>query len=201
MTNLDDIFKSKDITVPTKVHLVKAMVFFSSHVWMWELGCEEGWESSPKNWCFWTVVLEKTLESPLDCKKIQPVHSKWDQSWLFIGRTYSEAEAPILWPPDVKNWLIGKDPDAEKDWRQEKKATTEDETVGWYHQLNEFEKAPGVGDGQVRPPCCSPWGCKESDMTEQLNWKTLPENRGGIDTFGWALVGQYYYNVCLWQFF
>ena len=110
MTNLDSIFKSRDIILPTKVHLVKAMVF---PVVMWELDCEESW--APMNWCFWTVVLEKTLESPLDCKEIQPVIPKGNQSWIFIGRTDVEAETPILWPPDVKNWLIGKDPDAEKD--------------------------------------------------------------------------------------
>ena len=106
MTNLDRILKSRDTTLPTKVHLVQAMVFFSSHVWMWELDCEESWV--PKNWCFWTVVLEKTLESPLDCKEIQPVRSKGDQSWMFIGRADVEAETPILWPPDVKSWLIWK---------------------------------------------------------------------------------------------
>ena len=113
--------------------------FSCGHVWMWELDCEEGW--APKNWCFWTVVLEKTFKSPLDCKEIQPVHPKGNQSWIFIGRTAAEAETPILWPPDVKNWLIWKDPDAGKDWRQEEKGTTEDEMVGWYHQLSghEFE--------------------------------------------------------------
>ena len=113
--------------------------FSSSHVWMWELDYKESW--APNNWCFWTVVLEKTLESPLDCKEIQPVHPKGDQSWIFIGRTDAEAETPILWPPDVKNWLLRKDPDAGKDWRQEKKGRTEDEMVGWYHRLNghEFE--------------------------------------------------------------
>ena len=113
--------------------------FSSGHVWMWELAYKEGW--ALKNWCFWTVVLEKTLESPLDCKEIQPVHSKRNQSWIFIGRTDAEAEALILWPPDVKNWLIWKDPDAGKDWRQEKKGKTEDEMVGWHHWLNghEFE--------------------------------------------------------------
>ena len=107
--------------------------FSSGHVWMWELDCEESW--APKNWCFWTVVLEKTLESPLDCKEIQPVHPKGDQSRVFIGRTDVKAETPILWPPDAKNWLIGKDPDAGKDWRQEEKGMTEDE-MGWHHQLN-----------------------------------------------------------------
>ena len=137
---------------------------------MWELDCEESWV--PKNWCFGTVVLEKTLESPLDCKEIQPDHPKGDQSWIFIGRTDAEAETPILWPPDAKNWLTGKDPDAEKDWRLEEKGTTEDEMVGWHHRLNghEFELAPGVGDGQGGLACCSLWGCKESGMTEWLNW-------------------------------
>ena len=111
--------------------------FSSSHVWLWELDYKESW--LPKNWCFWTVVLEKTLESPLDCKEIQPVHLKGDQSWVFIGRTDIEAETPILWPPDVKSWLIWKDSDPGKDWRQEKKGTTEDEMVGWHHRLNGYE--------------------------------------------------------------
>jgi len=148
MTNLDSILKSRDITLPTKVHLVKAMVFSSGHVWMWELDYEESWVL--KNWCFWTVVLEKTLESPLDCKEIQPVHPKGDQSWVFIGRTDVEAETPMLWPPHVKSWLIGKDPDAERDWGQEEKGTTEDEMAGWHHRLNghEFGWTPGVGNGQ-----------------------------------------------------
>ena len=110
--------------------------FSSGHVWMWELNYKKCWV--PKNWCFWTVVLEKTLESPLDCKEIQPVHPK-DQSWVFIGRTDAEAETPILWPPDVKIWLIWKDPDAGKDWRQEEKGTTENDMVGWHHQLNGHE--------------------------------------------------------------
>ena len=148
MTDLDSILKSTDITLPTKVHLV--MYFSSIHVWMWELDYKESWV--PKNWCFWTVVLEKTLESPLDCKEIQAVHPKGNQSRLFIGRTDAEAEPPILWPPDVKNWLLGKDPDAGRDWRQEEKGTTEDEMVGWHHQFNghEFEQAPEVNDGQRR---------------------------------------------------
>ena len=113
--------------------------FSSGHVWMWELDCEESW--APKNWCFWTVVLEKTLERPLDCKEMQPVHPKGDQSWVFIGKTDAEAETPILWPPHAKSWLIGKDPDAGRDWGQEEKATTEDEMAGWHHQLDghEFE--------------------------------------------------------------
>ena len=147
MTNLDSILKSRDITLSTKVHLVKAMVFFSGHVWMWKLDCEESW--ALKNWCFWSVVLEKTLESPLDCKEIQPVHPKGDQSWVFIGRTDVEAETPILWPPDAKTWLIWKDPDAGKDWGQEEKEMTEHEMVGWHHWLNGllFGWIPGVGDG------------------------------------------------------
>ena len=121
------------------------------------------------------MVLEKTLESPLDCKEIKPVNPIGNQSWIFIGRTDAEAEAPILWPPDAKSWLFGKDPDAGKDWNQKKKRTTEDERVGWHHWLygHEFVQAPGVGDGQGSLACCSPWGPKESDRTEQLNWLTL----------------------------
>ena len=117
-------------------------------------------------------MLEKTLESPLDCKEIKPVNPKGNQHWIFIGRTDTEAEVPILWPPDAKNWLIGKDLDAEKDWKQEEKGTTEDEMVGWHPQLDgyEFDKAPGVGDGQGSLACCSPWGRKELNMTEWLNW-------------------------------
>ena len=119
------------------------------------------------------MVLERTLESPLDCKEIQPVHPKGDQSWIFIGRTDDKAEAAILWPPDAKNCLIGKEPDAGRDWGQEEKGTTEDETVGWHHRPDghEFEQALGDGDGQGGLVCCNPWGCKESDMTEQQNWR------------------------------
>ena len=153
---------------PTRRHIKKQRHYFadkvppsqsygfsSSHIWMWELDYQESW--ALKNWCFQTVVLEKTLERLLDCKEIQPVHSKGNQSWLFIERT--DAEAPIVWPPEVVSQLIGKDPDAEKDWRQEK-GMTEDEMVGWHHQLDghEFEQAPGVGDGQRGLVCCSPWG-------------------------------------------
>ena len=118
------------------------------------------------------MVLEKTLESPLDCKEIQPVHPKGNQSWIVIGRTDAEAEAPIIWPPNAKNWLIGKAPDAGKDWGQEEKGTTEDEMVGWHHQLigHEFEQALGVGDGQGSLACCSLWSHKEMDTTEQLHW-------------------------------
>ena len=137
MTNLDSIFKSRDITLPTSLSS-QGCGFSSGHVWMWELDCEQSW--APKNWCFWTVVLEKTLASPLDCKEIQPVHPK-DQSWVFIGRTDAEAEIPILWPSHVKSWLIGKDLDAGRDWGQEEKRTTEDEMAGWHHRLDghEFE--------------------------------------------------------------
>ena len=154
MTNLDRILKSRDITLPTNFHLVKA-VFSSSHVWMWELDYKESW--ALKNRCFWTMVLEKTLECPLDCKEIKPVNPKGNQSWIFFGMTDAETNALILWPPDVKNWLTGKDPDAEKDWRQEK-GTTEDEMVGWHHWLNwhEFEQALGVGDRQGSLASCSP---------------------------------------------
>ena len=143
--------------------------FSNSHVWMWELDYKESW--ALKNWCFWTVVLEKTLESPLDCKEIQPVHPKENQSWLFIGKIDAEAETPILWPPDLKYWLIWKDPDAGKDWRQEEQGMTEDEMVEWHHWLNghEFEYSLEVGDGWGGLACSSPWGCKELDMTEWLN--------------------------------
>ena len=139
---------------------------------MWELDYKESW--TPKNWCFWTVVLEKNLESPLDLKEAKPVNPKGNQSWIFIGRTDAEAEALILWPPDAKSWLIWKDPDAGKDWRQEEKGRREDEMVGWYHWLNghEFEQSPGVGDRQGSLACCSSWGRKEVDTTAQLNWLT-----------------------------
>ena len=144
--------------------------FSSSHVWMWELDCEESWV--PKNWCFWTVVLEKTLESPLDFKEIQPVHSRGDWSWVFFGRNEAKAETPLLWPPHVKSWLIGKDSDAGRDWRQVEKGTTEDEMAGWHHGLDErkSEWTPGDGDGQGGLACCNSWGRKELATTEWLNW-------------------------------
>ena len=147
--------------------------FFSNHVWIRELDYKESWAS--KNWCFWTVVLEKTLESPLDCKEIQSVHPKGDQSWVFIGRTDVAAETLILWPPDAKSWLIWKDPEAGKDWGQEKKGMTEDEMIGWLHWLNEhgFGWTLGVGDGWGGLGCCSSWDHKESDMTERLNWTEI----------------------------
>ena len=145
------------------------MIFFSSQVQMWELDHKEG--SAPKNWCFWTVVLDKILESPLDCMEIKPVNPKGNQSWIFIGSTDVEAETPILQPPDVKGWLTGKDPNAGKDWRREEKGTTEDERIGYHHQLDghEFEQALGVADGQGRVVCHSPWVHKDSDMTKWLN--------------------------------
>ena len=132
-------------------------------------GCES-WTICRLNWCSWAVVLEKTLESPLDCKEIQPVHPKGNQSWIFIRRTDAEAEALMLWLPEAKSWLIRKEPDAGKDWRQEK-GMTEDKMVGWHHQLygHVFEHAPGDGEGQGSLACCSPWGRKESDTTERLN--------------------------------
>ena len=152
--------------------------FSSSHVWMWELDYKESWEL--KNWCFWTVVLEKTLESPLDCKEIQPVHLKADQSCMFIGRTDVEAETPILWPPYSKSWLIGKDPDAGRDWGQEEKRMTEDEMVGCHHWINghEFGWTLGTGDGQGVLACCLLRGHRESETTEQLNWTEL---KGVVD--------------------
>ena len=174
MTNLDSIFKSRDISLPTKVRLVKAMIF---PVVMY--GCES-----------WTVkraelrridafelcvVLEKTLESPLDCKEIQPVHSKGDQPWVFFGRNDAKAETPVLWPPHAKSWLTGKDPDAGRDCGQEEKGTTEDEMAGWHHRLNgpEFKWTPGVGVGQAGRACCNSWGHNESNTTEWLNWTEL----------------------------
>ena len=142
--------------------------FSSGHVWIWELDHKESWVL--KNWSFWNVVLDKTLQSLLDCKEIQLVNPKGNHAW--IRRTDAEAEIPILWPPHAKSWLIGKDPDAGRDWRQEEMGTTEDEMAGWHHWLDghDSEQTPGVGDGQGRLACCSPWGCKELDTTEQLYW-------------------------------
>ena len=155
---------------------------------MWELDCEEDWASN--NWCVWTVVL-KTLEGPLDCKEIQPVHSEGDQPWDFFGRKetsleVSKAETPVLWPPHGKNWLIGKDFDAGRDWGQEEKGTTENEMSGWHHWLDERESewTPGAGDGQGGPACCDSWGCKESDMTERLNWTELKGDQS------WVFIGR-----------
>ena len=140
----------------------------------WTMKKAERWRIDALELCCWRRLL-----SPLDCKEIQPVHPKGNKSWIFIGRTDAEAETPMLWPPDAKNWLIRKDPDAGKDWRWEEKGTTEEEMVGWHHWLDghEFEQAPGVGDGQGSLVCCSPWGCRELDMTEWLNWTELSDTK------------------------
>ena len=183
MTNLDSILKSRDITLPTNVCLVKAMVF---SVVMY--GCESWTVKKAEHrriddfelWC-WRGL----FESPLDCKEIQPVHPKGDQSWVFIGRT--DAETPIIWPPCAKSWLIGKDPDAGRDCGQEEKGTTEDEMAGWHHWLDvhEFEWTPGTGDGQGGLLWCDSWGCKESDTTEWLNW-TEPHFKSLFRGFSWV---------------
>ena len=156
--------------------------FSSGHVWMWVLDYKESWVQN--NWCFWLVVLEKTLESSLDCKEIQAVNPKGDQSWVFIGRTDVEAKTLILWPPDAKSWLTGKDPDAGKDWRQEEKGTTEDGMVGWHHRLNGhgFGWTQGVGDGQGGLACCGSRDRKELDTTERLNWTELGDLKFTLDT-------------------
>ena len=181
---LKDIWSWKESYEQSRQHIKKQRHYFankgpssqgygfsSGHVWMWELDCKDSWV---QNWCFWTVVLEKTLESPLDSKVIQPVHPKGNQSWTFIGRTDAEAVTAILWPPDAKNWLIWKDPDVRKDWRQEKKGTTEDEMVGCITDSMDMSLSKlGVGDGQGGLVCCSAWGRKESDTTEQLNLTEL----------------------------
>ena len=172
-TNLDSILKGRDMTLTTKVRLVTG--FSCGHVWMWELDCEESW--APKNRCFWTVVLEKTLESPLDCKEIQPLHPEGDQPWVFIGRTDVEAETAIFWPPDAESWLIWRDPVVGKDWRQEK-GTTEDDMVGWHHQLDGhgFGWTLGVGDGQGGLACCS-YGVERS-LTQLSDWTELTSHKG-----------------------
>ena len=146
--------------------------FSSYHVQMYELDHKESWP--PKNWWFWIVVLEKTLNSPLDCN---PVNPKGNQPWIFIGSTDAEAEVPVPWPSDAESWLIGKDSDAGKDWREEEKGTTEDDMVGLHHQLNghEFGKTSEVGDGQGCLACCIPWGCTKSDTTERVNWTKLKD--------------------------
>ena len=167
MTNLDSIFKSRHYFA-NKGLSSQGYSFSSGHVWIWELDCEESW--ALKNWCFWTVVLEKTLESPLDCKEIQLVHPKGNQSWDFFGRTDAKAETPILWPPHTKNWLTGKDSDAGRDWGQEEKETTEDEMAGWHHRLDgrEFECTPGVGDRQGGLACYD--SCSHKEWTQLSYW-------------------------------
>ena len=177
---------------------------------MWELDHKETW--ALKNWCFWTVVLENTLESPLDTKEIQPVHPKGNQSWIFIERTNAEAETPILWPPDAKSWLIGKDPDAGRDWGQEEKGMTEDEMVVWHHWLDghEFEQVLRVGDGQRGLACCSLWGRKESDTPEQLNWTELiqfvvillflEDPRDSLYFFSITAISPFFISCFVWAF-
>ena len=169
MTNLDSIFKSRDITLPTKVHLVKAMVF---PVVMY--GCESWTMKKAEHWRIDAFELWcwKTLDSPLDCKEIQPVHSERDQPWVFFGRNDAKAETPVFWPSHAKSWLIGKDSDAGRDWGQDEKGTTETEMAGWHHWLDghESEWTPAVGDGQGVLACCHSWGRKESDTTERLIW-------------------------------
>ena len=168
MTNLDSILKRRDITLLTKFCIIKAIVFSSSHVWMWELDNKAGW--ALKNWCFWTAVLEKTLESPLDCKEIKPVNPKGNQSWIFIGRTNAEAEAPIFWPPDGEESTHWKRPWCWERLKARGEGATEDEMVGWHHWLDghEFEQSLGVGDGQGSLACCS-HGVAES-WTQVSNW-------------------------------
>ena len=168
MTNLGSILQSRGITLLTNIHIVKVIVFLAVMYECESWPIKEGWQ--PKNWCFRTVVLEKILESPLDCKEIKLVHPKGNQSWIFIERTDVEAEAPILWPPDVKSQLIGNDLDAGKDRGQEEKGVTKDEIVGWHHRLNghKFEQALGDGEGQGSLACCSPWTCKKLDTTKVI---------------------------------
>ena len=172
ITNLDSILESIHITLLTKVHTVQSYDFSSSHVWVWELDHKESW--ALKNWCFWTVKLKKTLEGPLDCKEIKPVHPKGNQSWIFIGRTDAEAEAPVPWPLDVKTWLIGKDPNAGKDWRREEKGTTEDAMVGWHHQLGGYESEKLRELVIEKPGMLQSMGLQSqtqlSDWTE-MNWQ------------------------------
>ena len=177
MTNLDSIFKKQRYYFANKGPSSQGYGFSSGHVWIWELEYKESWV--PKNWCFWTVVLEKILESPLDCKEIQPVYPKGDPSWVFIRKTDAKAETQILWPHHARSWLIGKDSDAGRDWEQEEKGTRmrwggwgEDEVAGWHHWLNGRESVwtPGVGDGQGGLAYCDSWGRKELDTTEWLNW-------------------------------
>ena len=173
MTNLDSIFKSKRHYFANKGPSSQGYGFSCGHVWTWKLDCEESWV--PKNWCFWTVVLEKTLESPLDCKESQPVHSEGDQPWDFFGRNVAKAETPVLWLPHAKSWLIGKHSDAGRDWGAEGEGDDRG-WDGWMASLTrwrESEWTPGDGDGQGGQACCDSWGCKESDTTEWLIWSQL----------------------------
>ena len=172
VTNLDSDIKKRRHHFANKSRFSQSYGFSSSHVRLWALDHKEGWR--PKNWCFQNAVLQKTLESLLNGKEIKPVNPKGNQSWIFIGRTDAEVKTPIHWPPDAKSQLIGKDPDSGKDWGQEEKGAAEDKMVGWHHWLNghEFEQTPGDNEGGGGLACCSPWGHKESDTTEQLNSNT-----------------------------
>ena len=164
--------------------------FSSGHVWMWDLDCEESW--APKNWCFWSVVLEKTPESPLDCKEIHPVHSEGDQPWDFFGRNDAKAETPVFWPPDAKSWLIGKDSDAGRDWGQEEKGMTEDEMAGWHHWLDgrESEWTLGFGDGHGGLACWESLDCRVGhDWATELNWTVCV---GFCHTLTWISHGYLY---------
>ena len=184
MTNLDCLLKSRDYFA-SKVPYSQSYDFSSSHIWVWEMEHnKEGWNL--KNWCFWLVVLKKTLESPLDCKVAKSVSPKGNQSSIFIGRTNAKGDASILWPPDVKSSLIRKDPDDVRDWGQEEKGTTEDKMAGWHHRLNghEFEWTPGIGDGQGDLACCDSWRGKESDTTERLIWSETRFNWFRLDRAG-----------------
>ena len=178
------MLKGRDIPLLTKVCIAKVMAFSSNHVQMWELDHKEGW--ALKNWWFWTMVSEITLESPSDCKEIKPVNPKGNQPWIFVDRLMLKLKSPLLWPPDTKSLLIERDPDAGKDWRQEEKGTTEDKMVGRHHWLDghEFEQALGAGDAQGSLACYSPWGRKELGTTEQLNWLT---NIYIMLTFLWSI--------------
>ena len=173
--------------------------FSSSHLWMWELDYKESW--TLKNWCFWTVVLEKTLGNPLDCKEIQPVHSEGDQPWDFFGRNDAKAETPVLWSPHAKSWLIGKDSNAGRDWGQEEKGMTEDEMAGWHHWLDgrESEWTPGVGHGQGGLACCDSWSRKVLDTTEWLIWSDQVDFLSLSLLFG--LVGIYLVPLTTGYFF
>ena len=180
------LISSWEITAADKGPSIQGYGFSSGHVWMWVLDYKESWVL--KNWCFWTVVLEKTLESPLDCKEIQPVHPKWNQSWIFIERTDAEVETPILWPLDAKNWLNGKDPNSGKGRRRRGQ-----QRMRWLDDITDlmdinFEQDPGVGDGQGSLACCNPWGHKESDTTERLNWTERSQKT------------RYYANRTKWKF-
>ena len=159
MTNIDSVLKSRDMILPTKVCLVR-LCFSSIHVWMWELDYKESWVQ--KNWCLWTVMLEKTLESPMEFKQIKLVNLNGNQPWVFTANSEAEAENSIFWPPDAKSWLIGKDPDAGKDWRQKEEGAAEDEMVRYLHQVNGQESDHTLGDNEGQS--CSPCSCKESDM-------------------------------------